>query len=225
MKKYLELPFFVPIISILLSSLFVNIIFIFFPYLIPEVTNNFNLIDILTYTGYISMIFSFFYFYKDFNNKIDYSIYIFLCIAAFLREAGIQHWLTSTDSTVFKIRFFTNSNNYLHEKIIAALLIVLILYVLIYLAKKFGIYLIKSFLKMNPTSWSIGTFFGFLAIGKFIDRFPSNYNKYYGYSLNMDIKNNLEVLEETLELFLPLIVILILIQYHFGKEKTNKHQI
>ncbi|HSQ97609.1 MAG TPA: hypothetical protein VLL98_02710 [Rickettsiales bacterium] len=219
MKKYIQSFLFAPIFVTMSCLLFTNIIYIFFPHLIPQITDDFQLIDILTISSYGLLFVTLIIFYKDFKNKLDYSIYIFLTLAALLRELGIQHWLTSTDTTAIKMRFFTNPNNPLHEKIISALVILAVLIPLLYLAKKFAIYLVKTFLKFNPVSWSIGTFFTFLICGEFVDRFPSNYRKSFDIPLDLTVKNNLEVLEESSEIFLALIIIIAIVQYHLIHKK------
>lgn len=223
LKKYFQSFLFTPIVVTMLCLLFTNVIFVFFPHLVPKITDDFQLIDILTISSYGLLLVSFLIFYKDFDNKLDYLIYIFLTIAALLRELGIQHWLTKTDTTAIKIKFFTNPNNPIHEKIISVLVVLAVLIPLLYLAKKFAVYLIKTFLKFNPVSWSIGTFFAVLILGGFLDRFPSNYRKICDVGLDMVVKNNLEVMEESSEIFLALIIIIAIVQYHtLRKDNISK---
>ena len=71
--------------------------------------------------------------------------FLFFAGAAFLREAGIQHWLTFTDSTAFKLRFFTNPNNPFSEKIIAFLCLLSISGLFIYTMFLYLIPSVKGF--------------------------------------------------------------------------------
>jgi len=216
-KGYFKSFLFTPVSATILCLLFTNIIFIFFPYSIPKITDDFHFIDIITIISYVVLLATLIIFYKDFSNKTDYSIYIFLTIVAFLREMGAQHWLTTTDTTAIKIRFFTNPNNPFHEKIISFFVILAVVIPIIYIAKKFALYLVKKFLKFDTVSWSIGTFFAFAIIGEIFDRFPSGFRKHFGIALNDLIKNNMEVLEESTEMFFSFILIVAIIQYHMIK--------
>lgn len=222
-KKYLLSPLFTPIVTILSCSIFLNIIYIIFPYSVPRISEEGQLIDILTYSGYIVLLFSLILSFKNFKEKMfDYCIYIFLAICALLREMGAQHWLTNTDSTAIKIKFFTNPNNPISEKIISGFVILIVLLSILYLIRKYTIYLIKNFFKMDIISWSVGTLIFWGLFGKFIDRFPSNFKKEHGEALMLVIKDNLSILEETSEIFLPITVIIILIQYNFIRKQLKK---
>ena len=75
---------------------------------------------------------------------------------------------------------------------------------------------------MNPTTWSIATLCTWGIVGKFIDRFPSNYKKAYGEVLNENIFYALKILEETSEIFLPIIAAFILYQYRLINKKQSK---
>ena len=71
-----------------------------------------EIIEIFTNIGYILMLASMMYLAQDYTDKItSWGVYLFLGMCAFLREAGIQHYLSKTDTTPFKSRFFLNPNN------------------------------------------------------------------------------------------------------------------
>lgn len=145
-----------------------------------------------------------------------------LGVAALLREAGIQHHLTKTDTTPFKSRFFLNPNNALSEKILYGAVLLIIFGTLIYFAVKYAKKLIITFFKKDTITWSVATFCTILVFSKFADRFPSNYRHAHNLeSLPRSLIDIWSLLEESSEIFLPLIVVIIFIQYHFFK-KENK---
>lgn len=221
LKKYILSPLFAPLSMVLLCSLFLNVIYIVMPFAVPQISEEGQLIDILTYISYSILIFLLLISFKNFKDKkLDYFTYLFLSICAFLREMGAQHWLTSTDTTAIKIKFFTNPNNPISEKIISGIIILSVLIAILYIAKKYAIYLIKGVFKMDTISWSVGTMVFFGLFSKFIDRLPSNFRKEHGEMISEVIKDNLSVLEETSEIFIPLTAILILIQYYLIKRKN-----
>ena len=216
MKKILLYPLFTPLVMVLLCSLSLNIFYTVFTLSIPEIAMDGHLIDIITYVSYSLLIVALIFSYKNFKDKkLDYFAYFFLAISAFLREMGIQHWLASKDTTAIKIKFFTNPNNPISEKILTAVLVLAVLVVIIYITKKYAIHLIKGVFKMDTISWSVGTLVFFGLFSKFIDRYPSNFKRSHGVVIAEAIKNNLSILEETSEVFIPLTAILILIQYYF----------
>ena len=185
-----------------------------------EITTDGQVIDIITYIGYGLMLAAMLYFCKDFKNKkIEWIIYFVLGIAALLREAGIQHHLTNTDTTPFKSRFFLNPNNPISEKILYGAVLLVIFGAILYLAVKYTKHLIISFFKLNTITWSIGTFCTVLVFAKFADRFPSNL-RHHGKALSGEFIDMWSLLEESSEMFLPYLVIIIFMQYHFLKDKA-----
>ena len=71
------------------------------------ITQEGEIIEIFTNIGYILMLASMIYLAQDYTDKItSWGVYLFLGMCAFLREAGIQHYLSKTDTTPFKSRFF-----------------------------------------------------------------------------------------------------------------------
>lgn len=145
---------------------------------------------------------------------------MFLGMCAFLREAGIQHYLSKTDTTPFKSRFFLNPNNPWGEKIVFGLVLLVIFAALAYLAVKYTKFLITSFFKLNTVTWSTAVLCTVLVCAKFADRFPSNWRKAHG-GVYLP-QNQIEIwalLEECSEMFLPYLVMLIMWQYHLIKKQ------
>ena len=224
LKKFFLSPFFAPIFYLTLWIALLFVVFVFFPEQKFEITTDGQIIDILTYAGYAFMLLTMVLCFKDFKNKTLYwSIYFMLGIAALLREAGIQHHLSSTDSTPFKSRFFLNPDNPLFEKIIFGSVVLVIFGALLFLGIKYTKHLVVSFFKFDTLTWSIATFCSVLVFAKFADRFPSHWRHFnHTNALPREFIDIWSLLEESAELFLPYLVIIIFIQYHlFSKEKKR----
>lgn len=155
-------------------------------------------------------------------QKKHLSLFFVLFFCALLREMGIQHWLTTTDTTAFKLRFFTNPANPIHEKIISATLLItvalIVLYLLIYYVPK----IIKGFFEMKPLYWTVATFGGTGIICKIADRLPANL-RHAGMELSPQTTAWIKLFEETTELCLPLLCALAFVQFaHACPETKNK---
>ncbi|MBP5616107.1 MAG: hypothetical protein J6X42_06165 [Alphaproteobacteria bacterium] len=220
-RKMFLSPFFAPIFFGVLWGALLLVVLVFFNEQKFELTTDGQLIDILTYTGYGLMLFVMLCLVKDFKDKmLLWSISVMLGVAALLREAGIQHHLSSTDSTPFKSRFFLNPNNPLSEKIIFGAVLIMIFGALLYLAIKYTKHLVTSFFKLDTITWSIATFCGVLVFAKFADRFPSHWRHLNNLDkLPRDFIDIWSLLEESSELFLPYLVIIILLQHHLCLKK------
>ena len=224
MKKIFISPFFTPIIFTVLWTSLVAFVLIFYPQQAFAITEDGQIIDVITNVGYVLMIASMLFFAKDFSDKTtSWGIYLFLGIAAFLREGGIQHHLSKTDSTPFKSRFFLNPDNPLSEKIIFGLILLIIFGALAYLAVKYAKHLVKSFFKLDTLTWSIAVFCTVLVCAKIADRLPSKWRKMHGdIALSSDQIAVCSLLEESLEMFLPYLVITIFVQHHILAQNKNK---
>jgi hypothetical protein len=226
MKKILTSPFFTPMLFSLLWGAFVAVILLYFPEQKFAITEDGRLIDFITNIGYVLMIASMLMLVKDYTDKpTSWGIYLFLGIAAFLREAGIQHHLSKTDTTPFKSRFYLNPDNPWSEKIIFGLILLIIFGAVFYLAIKYTKHLITSFFKLNPVTWSTAVFCTVLVCAKFADRYPSNWRK--AHEDNSLPRAQIEIwslLEESLEMFLPYLVMIMLLQYHLmlQSQKTSR---
>lgn len=159
--------------------------------------------------------------FKGMQFKV-FLLFVFLFICALLREMGVQHWLTKTDTTAFKLPFFTNPNNPLYEKLVAGYILLVVALVIIYLLVRYLPLLIKSFFKLDPVAWTVCTLGGTGVVCKIADRFPSNYKKMMGAPLDPSIHAYIELFEETTESALPLLFALALIQYHFRQKEQKK---
>ena len=56
-------------------------------------------------------------------------------------------------------------------------------------------------------------------ISKLVDRFPANYRKSHGGALDENLYELMQLMEESSEMFLPYLAILILVQYHLINAK------
>lgn len=222
LKKIFLSPFFAPIAFFVLWIAFMKGCFLYAPEKgVLELTEDGAVIDTIAKMGYILLIAVLLVLADDFKDKLKaWGIYFFFAIACFLRESGIQHHLSQTDTTPFKSRFFTNPNNLLSEKIIFGALLLVVLAAVLYLAIKYGKHLVVSFFKFDTITWSIATLCAVGVAAKIVDRYPSNYRKAHGnVALSDNVYAFLQIVEESSEMFLPYLAMLILWQYHFKLKK------
>lgn len=214
MKKLILSPLFAPIIAILLM-LFLGALAVF--YRANGIDTFFDdgcFCDNLTYWLYTTLLISLLVFYKDFKGKhLTWCVLVFLNIAAIFREAGIQHWLTTTDTTAIKLRFFTNPKNPLDEKIVAGCLVLLVVAAVLYLIFKYAPKIWRGFWKKETLYWSICSLCGMGVLCKVADRFHGNWVKYTGQALSEDAYFVSIMIEETSEATLPLIALIALVQW------------
>ena len=98
---------------------------------------------------------------------------------------------------------------------------VLMLAAIIYLAVKYTKFLISSFFKLNTVTWSTAVLCTVLVCAKFADRFPSNWKKAHdNVPLPVNQFETWALLEESSEMFLPYLVIVIMWQYHLLCKKA-----
>lgn len=226
MIKYLTSPLFAPVFFSLIWLFWMCCILIFEYDNIAVLLDKEGWLEIVTNLGYIPLVAAYVFcwraFMKNRSSMIDFAIFVGFGIAAFLREMGIQHWLTKTDTTAFKSRFFLNPNNPLSEKIVAGALLLILLAMVLYIGIKYAKHLIISFFKMNPITWSVATLCTIGVIAKFTDRFPSNYKHAHGFRLPEQLRLNLELIEETSETLMPLIAAFVIFQYWLiNRKKAN----
>lgn len=223
MKKFFTSPLFTPIVFVVCWGLFLATVLLYFPEQKFAITEDGAIIELITNIGYISMIAALLYFCRDYSNKItSWGIYLFLGICAFLREAGIQHHLSRTDSTPFKSRFFLNPDNPIGEKIVFGMILLLVFGCLVYLAIKYTKHLVTSFFKLDTVTLSTAVLCCTLVFAKIADRFPGNWRKSHNdISLPREQIEIYSLLEESSEMFLPYLVIIVLAQYHLLKCKKD----
>lgn len=219
LKKYFLSPFFMPIAFVLLW--FAVMGFIYFGYAndVLSQTEDGALVDVFAKCGYLLLIILLFVWADDFSDKVrSWGMYIFLTMSCFLRESGIQHHLSTTDSTPFKTRFFINPDNPIYEKVIYGIISLLILGCVVYLAINYAKHLIKSFFQLDTITWSIAVLCMVGISTKMIDRFPSNYKHIFHTKLSDQAYALCQLAEETGEMFLPYIAIAILCQHHLFRK-------
>ncbi|MBP5698555.1 MAG: hypothetical protein J6W96_03405 [Alphaproteobacteria bacterium] len=221
LKRIFLSPFILPLLFLVLWGSFIwGACFMYADDLL-QLTEDGECIDVIAKLGYIFLLYLLLFVYRDFSDKmLAWGMYIFLALVCFLRESGIQHHLSMTDSTPFKSRFFLNPNNFLFEKIIYGGFLLLIFWMLGYFAWKYGKSLIKGFLKFDTIAWSVAVLCCAGVGSKYIDRFPANYRRSHpGMSLDENVYAILQVVEEVTEMFLPYLAMFIILQYHLLKKK------
>ena len=222
MKKIFLSPFFMPITFAVLWAAFDCVAYFGFPDKILEITKEGNLIEDFTHIGYIFLIGVLLLVANDYKDKMmTWGMYLFLAMCAMLREFGIQHHLSTTDTTPFKSRFFLNPNNPWSEKVVFGLMLIIVAASVIYLAVQYAKPLIRNFFKFDTITWSVAVLCTMGVVTKYIDRFPSNWRKAHGgVPLSENVYEIFQLVEESGEMFLPFIAMIILYQYHllFGQK-------
>ncbi len=220
LKRTFLSPFFMPLAFLVLWLLFMGGIYWIFPQDVLRFTEEGEFIEYLSHFGYVLLIAVLLWVCNDYRDNIQtWGIYLFLALCCFLREGGIQHHLSKTDTTPFKSRFFLNPNNPLGEKIVFGAVLLLILGVVLYLAVKYSKHLVSSFFKFNTVTWSVAVLCTVGVCAKIVDRFPANWRKAHGgVPLSDDVFAFCQLVEESSEMFLPYIAVLILCQYHLLKK-------
>ena len=121
----------------------------------------------------------------------------------------------ATCGTPFKMRFLTNSANPLGDRLIVAacfaVVIVFCVGTLLFFLRR----LLTGLFKLHPVCWSIGFFGGTLIPIQITDRLPSVLRKDFGIHISDNMHALTTTLEEGLELFLPLFIILATLQAYF----------
>lgn len=221
LRKIFLSPFFTLVGFTVLWLSFVSSVYHWFPEDVFRVTEEGEIIEIVTHLGYVLLIGMLLVVCDDYKDRIkSWGIFLFLAICAFLREGGIQHHLSKTDTTPFKSRFFLNPNNPLGEKLVFGLVLIVIFGAVLYLAYKYAKPLVLTFFKKDTVTWSIAVLCVVGVFSKWIDRFPANYRKAHdGVRLDESTQWMCSMLEESSEMFLPYIAIIILWQYHLLLEK------
>lgn len=157
------------------------------------------------------------YLYRPRDNSrrqnVNFWLFEFVILGALFRELGIQHWLTQTDTTALKIRFFLNPANPLSEKIVAGLFLLLWAVIAIYLLKRYTLFMIREFFRGNAVVWTIATTCAVTVFAKFIDRFPANYQRYTGEAISLFWDTGCSSFEEIYEAYIPVLLMIAAIQF------------
>ena len=221
MKKFMNKFYISTALTIILLLLSYAIAFSFYADDLTAFTDDFGALDWFTYCGYASLLAALFCFRTDFKStreKRMFALFCFFAVAALLREAGIQHWLTETDTTAFKIRFFTNPATPPAAKAVSAFCLLLTGSAFVYAMYVYLIPAFKGFFRKKAGSWTIITLLSAGALCKIFDRLPSNLAK-HGFLIDRSGVwfGACQIMEETLETSLPVLGILALIQFHQNK--------
>ncbi len=226
MRKLILSPLFAPAFILIYVGFFVFYIFATGAASNTSEINAFTggAMEFITYFGYTLTAVIVLAFIGDFDTPkqhLPYAMYLFLLACAVLREMGAQHWIPSQDTTAFKLRFFTNPNNPLEEKLLSASILIFVIGIVLYLLIKYTKPVIHGFFKFNPICWSVASLGGIAVISKTIDRFPGNWRKYTGDSLEPLTQAWSVLLEETSEATIPLIFAIAVIQWHLMLQNKN----
>ena len=150
---------------------------------------------------------------------LDYSIITFFAICreldwhkTMIDVSGIEG---ATRGTPFKMRFLTNPNNPLADRLLVLFCFIIVialcgLTLLWYIRP-----LIKGLLRFHPVCWSIGFLGGSVIVINTFDRMGSILRKDFKIELSESTKGLICLMEEGQEIFLPLFVIIAVIQSHF----------
>lgn len=121
----------------------------------------------------------------------------------------------ATHGTPFKMRFLTNPNNPLADRLIVAACFVAVIALcagtLLYYLRR----LLKGLFTLHPVCWSIGFFGGTILLIQVFDRLPAVLRHTFGIQISDSLHALTTVLEEGQELLLPLFIILAILQAHF----------
>ena len=217
LKKIFLHPFFMPLFFLIAWGGFASFVYLTYGESVLTFTKEGRVIEDTSHLGYIILLAVLLWYCEDFQDKVkSWGMYLFLTMCAFLREEGIHHYLSKTDTTPFKSRFFLNPNNPIGEKIIFGLFLIIVVSAIGYLAVKYAKPLVVKFFKLDVISWSVATLCTVGVASKIIDRFPANYRKAHnGVALSDDVFALMQLIEESSEMFLPYLAILIVLQYHF----------
>jgi hypothetical protein len=157
----------------------------------------------------------------------DFSLLTFFAIC---RELDWHKLLISasnlpgaTRGTPFKMKFLTNANNPLADRLIVAacfaVVILLCAGTLLYFLRR----LLTGLFKLHPVCWSMGFFGGTIILIQLTDRLPAVLRKDLGIRISEALHALMTALEEGQELLLPLFVVIAVLQAHFiyNNERTD----
>lgn len=121
----------------------------------------------------------------------------------------------ATSGTPFKMKFLTNPNNPLADRLVVAACFALVIALcggtLLYYIRR----LLKGLFKLHPVCWSMAFFGGTIILVQVVDRLPAILRHDAGIRISDRWHALTTALEEGQELMLPLLVILAILQAHF----------
>jgi len=160
-------------------------------------------------------------FIEDKSTKSSFLAIVFIYIIMIFREMGAQGWLTTHDTVVTKIRFFTSPLNPLYEKIIAGAIMLFIVAVFLWVFVKHSKAFWQGLLKGNAISLTTITLFIWTILTQIIDRFPAEYLKHVGTDLAEPIRFAMKIFEECGEALIPILIVIAFLQFHYLYRKNN----
>ncbi|MDR2172342.1 MAG: hypothetical protein LBP59_19530 [Planctomycetaceae bacterium] len=218
-------PFFVPVVVIILLQLTINLFYIFVPVCdLAAVIYEGGLISKLSTAGYLLLFAAFIWIFFDFlrfGNFLNYWIFLFLALGAFAREQELFRWAMGQKNVAFNLKFILDASQPLLARIFVTIIFLMLALIFIYLARKYTALIIKEFFYFGTIAWSFATFAICLLLGQFLDWFQSKSIRFTGIDLSSEFKLKLEIIEECTEILLPLIIIIIFVQYHFLLKKIR----
>ena len=146
---------------------------------------------------------------------------LILLMCAVVREMGIQHCLTTSDTTPFKLNFFKKPTNPFGEKIIFGSILLSLFGIIFYLIGHFFKKLWIGFFHFETAVWTFVTFFLLLIVSKILDRLPSKLVKNH-IPMSDTAHSAFSWFEETSEILLPLLLIILLGQIFVIEKQTKK---
>ncbi len=151
--------------------------------------------------------------------QIDFSLITFIAVARQLdwhkAMVKVSNLPGATTGTPFKMRFLTNPVNPLPDRLIVLFTFIVVIAVCATTLLAFAKPLFKGFFKRQPVCWSIAFLGGTTVLIQFFDRLPSIFRKKLHVQLSDPVRSLFSLLEEGLEVILPLLVILALCQAYF----------
>jgi hypothetical protein len=163
---------------------------------------------------FVTFIWAFFDFRKS-RKLLNYAAIGILAFCAFAREQELQHWVTGRDDIAINFKLLFNAQCAPWFRIAIVFIILLLVLAFVYLAWNYATRIINEFFHFGTIAWSFATFVACLLLGQFIDWFSSKLTRHTEIQLGVDLHTKLELIEECTEFFLPLIVAVIFVQYHF----------
>jgi hypothetical protein len=223
-------PFFIPVISTFLFQFVINLLYIFVPlgeldsYIVEG-----GLLSKLTTMSYVIIFIAFIVVFSDFLRSgylCEFFIFLLLALGAFAREHEWVHWFLGQD-VALNLKFIVNSSDRILERVLIVLILLLFIFALAYLARKYAVSIVIEFFNFGILAWSFAAFVFYFLLGQVIDLLPK-VARFIKFQVSEEFYLKLEVIEESTEFLLPIIVAMIFVQYHcllkVKKANNSKHQ-
>ncbi|MDR1485795.1 MAG: hypothetical protein LBT09_13355 [Planctomycetaceae bacterium] len=219
-------PFFVPVFVAITLQFVLNLFFVLVPSgnLQPFFVEG-NLISKLATFCYSFLFVMFVWAFFDFRRSchlLDYVVFLVLSICAFAREHELLRWVMGRGDVAVNLKFLFDPRNAVSYKILLVVIFLLLVLIFIYLAVRYAARIVKEFFCFGTIAWSFATFVLCFLIGQCIDSLPKKFAIYTDVTLETELHTKLELVEECTEIFMPVIVAIIFVQYHFILKQQKK---